>query len=127
MCLIVMTMCTSLRISTISPVVGSQASVTSGWVDWARGEMTHSSTIPPVLLSVLSERKIEEEKERVREGLFVRLREQSGLKAVAGQPGPRREKKRAFKMGTDRTADISTLRRTKTAKGIEKGGEQFNR
>lgn len=59
----------------------------------------------------------------MREGLFVRLQEQSGLKAAAGQPGPRREKKRAFKMGTDGAADISTLRRRK----IEEGGEQFNR
>lgn len=36
----------------------------------------------------------------MREGLFVRFQEQSGLEATPGQPGPRREKKRAFNMRT---------------------------
>lgn len=50
--------------------------------------------------SLQSKRGIEEERETAREGLFVRFQEQSGLEATAGQPGPQREKKRAFNMGT---------------------------
>lgn len=33
-------------------------------------------------------------------GLFVLLKEQSGLESVAGQPGPQREKNGAFNIGT---------------------------
>lgn len=62
--------------------------------------MRHSSTIPPLLLSALGTRKIEGEREAVIVGLFVRLQEQSGLESVAGQPGPQREKNRAFNIGT---------------------------
>lgn len=84
-------------------MVGGQASVTSGRLGGlGRGEMVHSCSDPPVLLSAGRERDRgrERERETVREGLFVRLQEQSGLEAAAGKPGPQREKKRAFNMVT---------------------------
>lgn len=104
-----------LRISTISPVVGGQASVTSGWVDWAGVRWcipasTHPFCFPPRKGGIEEEGEKETDRQ-FREGLFVRSQEQSGLEAITGQPGPQREKKRAFNMGTG-TADISTLRRS---------------
>ncbi len=82
--------------------------------------MMHSSMDPPVLLS--TERERNRGRKREKEGLFVRLQEQSGLEATAGQPGPQREKKRAFNMEME-TADISTL---KNEQRERKRREEFN-
>lgn len=69
-----------------------------------------------------------ERETQFREGLFVRFQEQSSLEAIAGQPGPQREKRRAFNMGTG-TADISTLWRRTEREGEreERRGEECNR
>lgn len=85
-----MSVCASLRIPTITPVVGGQASVTSAWVDWAGVRCCIPlSTYPFCFLLSMGgiererkkERKRETETETVREGLFVPVQEQSGLEA----------------------------------------------
>lgn len=75
--------------------------------------MMHSSFDPPVLLSTEKERDRARKKDRdsERRAVCSLFQEQSGLEAIARQPGPQREKKGAFNMGGG-TADISTLRRT---------------
>lgn len=114
-----------LRSSTITPVVSGQAWVTSDWVDWA-GVRWYIPTLTHPFCFLLSERVIEEERKTVREGLFVRFQEQSGLEALAGQPGPQREKKKAFLTWRRSCWHQHTKNNEQTDKEREKGGDQLN-
>lgn len=68
-------------------------------------------------------------KETARERLFVPVQEQSGLEATARQPGPQREKKKAFNMGTgpQTSAHREGWTEKKERKTVKFGAQQCNK
>lgn len=116
----------SLRISTISPVVGGQASVSSGLVDWA-GLVDAFHRRPTRSCFLLSTRGVggEEEgrKKTVRERLFVPLQEQSGLEGSQGSQTHSVRKRGPLTWGTGLLTSAHWEERT--ARDIR--GEQLNR
>lgn len=124
-----MSLCASLRISTISPVVGGQASVTSGWVDWAGVKWCIPVPTHPFCF-LLSKGRIEEERKRgtdsERRAVCSRFRNNLVLR-LEGQQSPQREKKRAFNMGMGMLTSAHWEERTEWRREGEEGGEQLNR